>query len=169
VLAILPATFISGLNLPKAKKIALCVLLSLGLIAAIFGGLKIRFLDDLGPQSDFTWNQYDIQVWTAAEVFVIMVCGNIPPLQLIWDRFVTHKLDASWSRTPLKYNSNGYASEKSGRSRRLASSGSSTNKSQSRTQIVTTEYDKSLPRHPGQIYATTNIEIRAAAANRDFV
>ncbi|KAK0702006.1 hypothetical protein B0T26DRAFT_744917 [Lasiosphaeria miniovina] len=173
VLAILPATFISGLNLRREKKIALCVLLSLGFVAAIFSGLKVRYLDKLGARTDFTWNAYDIQVWTGAEAFVMMVCGNVPPLQVLWDRYVTHKLDSSWSRTPLKYHSNGSngnysGSEKSGPSRHLNSSNSS-QKGPSHTQVVAASYDAALPRYPGQIYATTNVEVHGHAVNRDFV
>ena len=46
---------------------------------------------------------YNIQVWTGAEAFVMIVCGNIPPLKTLWDRFVTHKSDSNYARTPVKY------------------------------------------------------------------
>ncbi|KAK3365414.1 hypothetical protein B0H63DRAFT_112484 [Podospora didyma] len=180
VLAVLPATFIANLSLPLKKKVALCILLSLGFIAAICSGLKIRYLDKLGARTDFTWNAYDIQVWTGAECFIMMVCGNVPPLQLLWDRYIAHTLDANWTRVSTrKYASNGsgsggsgYSYEKSSKNSRvrLGSSNSSTanNKSPTHTQIVTAgEYDGSLPRHPGNIYATTNVEVRADA--RHFV
>lgn len=28
----------------------------------------------------------------------MILCGNIPPLQILWDRFVTHKVDSSYGR-----------------------------------------------------------------------
>ncbi|KAK3312507.1 integral membrane protein [Apodospora peruviana] len=98
-LAVLPATFIGRLkNLGRAKRIAICVLLSLGIIAAVFTSIKIPYLSELGEKSDFTWAAFPMQVWTAAEAFVIILCGNVPPLQVFWDRFVTRKLDASYVR-----------------------------------------------------------------------
>jgi len=44
---------------------------------------------------------YDVQAWSAAEGFMVIVCGNIPPLQPLWDRFITHKLDSHYGRTPI--------------------------------------------------------------------
>ena len=45
---------------------------------------------------------YNIEAWTGAEAFVMIVCGNIPPLKPLWDRFVTKKLDSNY--TPINYN-----------------------------------------------------------------
>ncbi|KAM7200827.1 hypothetical protein V8F33_003758 [Rhypophila sp. PSN 637] len=107
VLALLPATFISGLKLRLGKKIALCILLSLGLIAAVFSAIKVPYLADLGARVDFTWNAYGIQMWTGAEAFVMILCGNIPPLQILWDRFITHKVDSSYNRVHSTNNNSG--------------------------------------------------------------
>ncbi|KAI1848709.1 hypothetical protein JX266_005568 [Neoarthrinium moseri] len=104
VLALLPASFISKLNLDFRRKLALCVLLGLGLFDAVFSGIKVKFLIDLTARADFTWSLFDVQVWTAIEAFVMIACGSLPPLQPLWDRFVTHKRDASYGRTPLKYS-----------------------------------------------------------------
>jgi hypothetical protein len=32
---------------------------------------------------------------------MVIICGNIPPLQPLWDRFITHKLDSNYGRTPI--------------------------------------------------------------------
>ncbi|KAK3390661.1 hypothetical protein B0H63DRAFT_121401 [Podospora didyma] len=172
VLAILPATFIANLNLPPQKKYALCILLSLGFIGAIFGGLKIRYLDGLSSRSDFTWNSYDIQVWTGAECFVMMVSGNIPPLQLLWDRFVSKKLDSSYGRTPIKYYHNGTGySEKINRSNSNGHglyslrSITSSNKFPSHTQIISDD-DIELPRVPENAYANTD-DNQSSGTGRD--
>ncbi|RWA07280.1 hypothetical protein EKO27_g7834 [Xylaria grammica] len=113
VLALLPATFISRLKLQRPRKISLCVLLGLGLIAALFSGIKIHFLGDLKAREDFTWSAYDIQAWTGAEAFVMILCGNIPPLLPLWDRFISHKLGSSYGRRSARqqYDS-GYSSRK---------------------------------------------------------
>ncbi|KAM7214601.1 hypothetical protein V8F06_010000 [Rhypophila decipiens] len=128
VLALLPATFISGLKLRLGKKIALCILLSLGLIAAVFSAIKVPYLADLGARVDFTWNAYGIQMWTGAEAFVMILCGNIPPLQILWDRFITHKVDSSYNRVHNSKSNNtggsggGYNHHSAGTGRRLISS-----------------------------------------------
>ncbi|KAH8742343.1 integral membrane protein [Diaporthe sp. PMI_573] len=163
VLAILPATIISGLNLQRGKKIALCVLLGLGVIAALFSGIKVRYIVNLTSRSDFTWSAYDIQMWTGAEAFVMIFCGNIPPLQPLWDRYVTHKLDSSYGRTPLKgsggYNSGG--SPPSSRFRRSGWRATSSAKQSLKTDSSETDHPLPVQSPPmGQIAATTNIEVR---------
>lgn len=32
---------------------------------------------------------YNLVVWSGAEIFVIIVCGSIPPLKALWDRYVS--------------------------------------------------------------------------------
>ncbi|GAP92594.1 putative integral membrane protein [Rosellinia necatrix] len=112
VLALLPASLISRLKLHRQKKIALSVLLSLGLIAAVFSGIKIRFLSDLKAREDFTWSAFEIQAWTGAEAFVMMLCGNIPPLLPLWDRFISKKLDSTYGRRLLPEKRGGASSPK---------------------------------------------------------
>ncbi|TVY88369.1 hypothetical protein LAWI1_G008055 [Lachnellula willkommii] len=70
-------------------------------LAAMFSGIKIRYIIDLSSRGDFTWGAYNLQAWTGAEAFIMIVCGNIPPLQPLWDRFVTHKLDSNYGHTPI--------------------------------------------------------------------
>ena len=43
-----------------------------------------------------------MEAWTGAEACVMIVCGNVPPLKPLWDRFVTKKLDSNY--TPISYN-----------------------------------------------------------------
>lgn len=104
---------------------------------------------------------YDIQMWTGAEAFVMIFCGNIPPLQPLWDQYVTHKLDASYGRTPFKgsggYNSGG--SPPSSKFRRTGWRGTSS----ARHSLKADSSEEPLPiQSPpmGQITTTTNIEVR---------
>ncbi|KAI1345328.1 integral membrane protein [Xylaria sp. FL0043] len=112
VLALLPTTFISKLNLHRRKKIAVCVLLGLGLIAAIFSGIKVHFLGLLASRADFTWSAFEIQAWTGAEAFVMILCGSIPPIVPLWDRFVSDKLRSMYARKPLRQGYNSMFSSK---------------------------------------------------------
>lgn len=57
----------------------------------------------------FQGESYNIEAWTGAEAFVMIVCGNVPPLKPLWDRFVTKKLDSSYA--PINYNMKNYHSK----------------------------------------------------------
>jgi hypothetical protein len=111
VLAILPVTIFYNLNLSLKKKLGLSVLLGLGLVAAICGAIKTKFLAGLSARSDLTWETYNLFVWSGAELFVIIVCGSIPPIKPLYD-MVFRK---NHTRTGYGYSnsSNRYAAKNS--------------------------------------------------------
>jgi hypothetical protein len=102
-LAILPATFLYNLALTTRKKIGLCILLGLSFAAAIFATVKTKYLTSLSGRSDITCmhspqpnfpcfllinptgETYDLYVWSASELFVIIVCGSVPPVKPVYD------------------------------------------------------------------------------------
>ncbi|CEJ91767.1 hypothetical protein VHEMI07459 [[Torrubiella] hemipterigena] len=99
VLALLPMTFIPQLSIKIGRKIVLCMLLSLGISAAVAGIIKMRYLVVLTERKDnFIVNVFHLLVWSGAEGFVIMFCGNLLPLQPLWDRFITRQLDGDFRR-----------------------------------------------------------------------
>ncbi|ROW11336.1 hypothetical protein VMCG_01224 [Cytospora schulzeri] len=106
VLALLPATFIYKLNMNRGRKVVLTATLSLGLLAAICGGIKIQYQEELAlaQQADFTWVSYNIEMWAGAEAFLLIFCSCVPTLSPLWDRFVTKKLDSTYGRTPPKHS-----------------------------------------------------------------
>lgn len=85
VLAVLPVTIFYKLNLRLKKKLGLSALLGLGLVAAICGAIKTKFLAGLSARSDLTWETYNLFVLSSAELFVIIVCGSIPPIKPLYD------------------------------------------------------------------------------------
>lgn len=60
----------------------------------------------------FPGESYNIEAWTGAEAFVMIVCGNVPPLKPLWDRFVTKKVDSNYA--PINYSMKNYHSKLSG-------------------------------------------------------
>lgn len=112
LLACLPVTIVYQLkNTGLRKKIGICVLLGLGLVAAICGAIKIKFLAGLNARSDLTCKSflhflltcvhvaedcvltdgqtgdtYNLFAWSGAELFVIIVCGSIPPIKPLFDK-----------------------------------------------------------------------------------
>lgn len=105
ILALLPATIFWNLNLERKKKINLCILLGLGLFAAIAGIVKTSYLGELTSHSDLTWDTYDLVVWSGAEDFVIIFCGSIPPLKPFWDHYVTNQR----TLTPSRHRATAYS------------------------------------------------------------
>ncbi|OTA61649.1 hypothetical protein K449DRAFT_465713 [Hypoxylon sp. EC38] len=87
ILAFLPLTFIWNLRLSLRKKVAVFVLLSGALFSGICAAIKTSQLVHLASRSDFTWEMFWIHIWTGTEIFVIIICGSIPTLSPLWERF----------------------------------------------------------------------------------
>ena len=76
--------------------------------AAVCGIVKITYLGALGAHADlaceimidtrfdrsllmFLGATYNLVIWSGSEIFVIIVCGSVPPLKPLWDRYVLKK------------------------------------------------------------------------------
>ncbi|EFY89839.1 hypothetical protein J3458_001505 [Metarhizium acridum] len=94
-LAVLPVTFMYNLKLSWRKKIGLCALLGLSFTAAIFATVKTKYLTSLGGRSDITWDTFNLYVWSASELFVIIVCGSVPPIKPVYDYIVGNPPNSS--------------------------------------------------------------------------
>ncbi|KAG7007208.1 protein csx2 [Physcia stellaris] len=84
-LALIPSTVLWKLNMHPKHKVGLCCLLSLGVFAGICSAIKTAAFFSR-PGTDFTWAQIPISAWAAAEVSLVIICGNIPTLKPIFDR-----------------------------------------------------------------------------------
>lgn len=101
--------------------------------AAICGSIKISYLTELSARADITCKAsilqanakaensnidigatYDLFVWSGAEAFILIVCGSIPPLKILWDRYISKKTGQT------KTSSSSYIQFSSGRSRATA-------------------------------------------------
>ncbi|RAL68231.1 hypothetical protein DID88_008934 [Monilinia fructigena] len=103
VLALVPASVIMNLNMEMKKT---CQISTNRTSAAICCIVKTTFLGSLNAHSDLTWKTYDLLVWSGSELFVIIVCGSIPPLKPYWDRYVSGKNPTSYGSGPANsYNS----------------------------------------------------------------
>nr|UZP47900.1 putative integral membrane protein [Cladonia uncialis subsp. uncialis] len=93
-LALLPITIIKELNMGLQQKIGLCILLSLGLLAGIASIVKTVELQTIRAEADFTWATYELFIWASIESWLVIICGSIPAVKPLFDRFV--------KGTPLK-------------------------------------------------------------------
>ena len=86
------------LNLSVKKKVGLCLLLGLGITAAIFAIVKTKYLSSLSARSDITWETYNLMVWSGSELFVIIFCGSVPPIKPLYDYLVGKPNGSSTAR-----------------------------------------------------------------------
>lgn len=124
VLAVMPITVIAGLRMPMQRRVALCILLGLGLLAAVAGSVKATYLASLTERSDITCKSslmspfrpgnrqltatlagetYNLVVWSGAENFVVIVCGSVPPLKPFYDKYISDNrlftFASAWSKS----------------------------------------------------------------------
>lgn len=102
---------------------------------------------------------YDLLVWSGSELFVIIVCGSIPPLKPYWDRFLSGKKPNSYGSGPGSYNNSHLSSFRTRRKSRMSYVKQSvdTNSSSDHVYPQTMHGDKYIQR-------TTDIEIHSMRA-----
>ncbi|KAI8951013.1 hypothetical protein F4801DRAFT_546928 [Xylaria longipes] len=92
-LSIYPATVLYKTRLPTKKKVALSALLGIGSISTVVAVYKITTLGTLASV-DFTYDSYDLTIFTLAEGSVITIAACIPLLQPLLEMARQHP----WSR-----------------------------------------------------------------------
>lgn len=84
--ALLPVTIFWHLALPLKRRVALCALLSVGIVAAVFSCLKSSKFETLLESPDFTGNSYLIYIYTSLEWQFVAIAGCIPPCYPLYRR-----------------------------------------------------------------------------------
>lgn len=87
ILASIPVTFIWGLRFSLLKKIGLVLSLSGGYFSGICAAFKVKSITVLIQRADFPRATFSLYVWASTEICVIILCGCIPTLMPLWDRF----------------------------------------------------------------------------------
>ncbi|EAQ84429.1 hypothetical protein CHGG_08443 [Chaetomium globosum CBS 148.51] len=91
-LALLPIHIIWHLQMPLRRKLALVALLGLTTFTGIAAVIKtVLASKNLGVAADPTWDLYALAVWAAVEITLIVVCGSVPALAPLWERFVVRR------------------------------------------------------------------------------
>ncbi|KAL8782145.1 MAG: hypothetical protein Q9213_005649 [Squamulea squamosa] len=80
-LAILPASIVWKLQMEIRKKLALCVLLGMGVFAGICATIKTAHLRTTTHKEDMTWKLPQYLLWNALEVNIIIIAACIPTLR----------------------------------------------------------------------------------------
>lgn len=81
------------------KRLALSILMSGGLLAAICGAVKTSKLPEANDV-DVTWGTYDLLLWNAAETILVIICGSLPTLKPIYDMCISRGAASRGSSYP---------------------------------------------------------------------
>jgi hypothetical protein len=91
-LALLPVHIIWGLHMPLRRKLTLITLLGLTTFTGIAAVIKtVLASKSLGVAADLTWDLYALAVWASIEITLIVLCGSVPALTPLWDRFIVRR------------------------------------------------------------------------------
>jgi hypothetical protein len=83
-LALFPVSVIWSLQMPWARKAAVCALMGFGCIAGIAAIVRTTKLAKLAEQTDFTHSIWTLVLWVAVECCVIIMCACIPSMRPIF-------------------------------------------------------------------------------------
>lgn len=87
----MPVGIIWDLQLNLRKKIGICVLLGLGIFAGVCASIKTSYLVNLSSRGDPTWATYDLYIWACTEILLTIVCGSVPAVKPLYDRYISQK------------------------------------------------------------------------------
>ncbi|KAG9228468.1 hypothetical protein BJ875DRAFT_526660 [Amylocarpus encephaloides] len=109
-LAAVPVQMIWGLQMPKQKKIAVCILLSTGVSAFAFAILKILHIHDATNWTDLNWTGVLLFVWNTSETNMIIIAGCVPTIVPLFHILTGRKTLASYipNRSGGSAGYNGY-------------------------------------------------------------
>ncbi|KAF2279817.1 uncharacterized protein EI97DRAFT_187630 [Westerdykella ornata] len=84
-LAILPWFIIWKVQMNKREKFGVCLAMSMGVLAGTTGIVKTIFLPTMGHSAhkDFSWDGYDLLIWSCAESSATIIGASIPFLRVL--------------------------------------------------------------------------------------
>ncbi|KAK8079299.1 hypothetical protein PG994_003106 [Apiospora phragmitis] len=80
--ALLPWNFVWKLNMSRKDKLIIAGSLSLGLLAAVAGIIRITYVRGVREVV------YDVIIWSQVEICVTMICVSIPVCRPLWSRTI---------------------------------------------------------------------------------
>ncbi|KAL2826423.1 hypothetical protein BDW59DRAFT_171819 [Aspergillus cavernicola] len=84
----LPIRVIFKLQMPRKQKIALVLILCLGLFACVSSIIRITFIPKMLSSSDATWAISGAMYWSAIEINIGILAASIPSFKAIASRFL---------------------------------------------------------------------------------
>lgn len=89
ILCLLPITILWNLQMDIKRKAVLYILLGFSVVSGIAATAKTVQLRELAVRVDVTWDTFSLYAWGSTELFVNIVCGSIPMLKPLYDKWST--------------------------------------------------------------------------------
>jgi hypothetical protein len=94
IVIVLPCIY--ALNLRKAQKVGLLIIVNLGWVTILAAILRTKKVDQVvKSKKDPTWSVLDIIVWTSVECSTMMVCGAAPVTKPLLEKILSI-MPAGW-------------------------------------------------------------------------
>ncbi|KAI9147983.1 Satratoxin biosynthesis SC7 cluster protein [Paramyrothecium foliicola] len=81
VILVLPIPEVLKLQLTFKKKVALCLMFSIGSFACVTSMVRLKYMVAFANTMDATWDNVDIVIWSIIEVTCAIICGSLPTLR----------------------------------------------------------------------------------------
>ncbi|KAF7534149.1 hypothetical protein G7054_g6453 [Neopestalotiopsis clavispora] len=109
ILMVLPIPVLWTLQISRAKRIGLVFLFAIASLGIVASAVRFSYLVKLAGDTDETWNNVDVTVWSLIEILCTIVCGSIPAMKPLLARAVPSvNLSVSWQKNS-KGSSHQYA------------------------------------------------------------
>ncbi|EQL02812.1 CFEM domain-containing protein [Ophiocordyceps sinensis CO18] len=100
VLIFLPIPTLWNLQMSRSKSLCVMGLLSIGSLTFVASVVRLKYIMQLGPTLDVTWDHVDIIQWTLIELLSAAVCSSILPCRHCPTRLLSHLRSCMSDRTP---------------------------------------------------------------------
>ncbi|PNS21557.1 hypothetical protein CAC42_916 [Sphaceloma murrayae] len=87
VLALWPISIVWNLQTTFKVKLGFCALMAGGILPAVASIVRTILLPGLFTSTDITWDFGGFMVWSATELWAVIILGSIPPLRPLFLRF----------------------------------------------------------------------------------
>ncbi|KAK3314345.1 integral membrane protein [Apodospora peruviana] len=111
VLALFPILIIKDLKIEARLKLALCVVMGLGIIATVAAAVKTVQLKNLSTP-DFTYNAIDLVYWYMTENWIIVIAACIPTLGPLYFILTGQRTAESFAASPSGRRSGGSSAKR---------------------------------------------------------
>ncbi|KAI0156246.1 hypothetical protein BJ166DRAFT_532396 [Pestalotiopsis sp. NC0098] len=99
ILMLLPMPVLWTLQVSRMKRIGLVFIFAVASLGIVASAVRFSYLIKLNGDTDETWNNVDVTVWSLIEILCTVVCGSIPAMRPLLSRAVPSvNLSVSWQR-----------------------------------------------------------------------
>ncbi|KAK3677324.1 hypothetical protein LTR78_002862 [Recurvomyces mirabilis] len=87
---VLPCMMTRRFDLPRAQKLALNGLFSIGLVVVAAGAVRTYYLYRVGHTGDVSWNIFNATAWSQCELQLGVVCASLPTMRVLFRKYLNN-------------------------------------------------------------------------------